>query len=154
MRSSCIVTAACPPPRFWLLRLAGLFSQPGYSRPLVRPFLASLLDYLFALPDVVVKAGPVDIDFDVTASGVTWQSIGNEIGSSQFNLSNVSDTDPFAFGINDANTANNRDAYDDALGIAVNGSTVLTSGNTVGRGHHRHHGDSRSGGPRRLLGRV
>ena len=94
-----------------------------------RSLIAGALGALFVVP--AAQAAPVDLDFDVTSGGVNWIEIDNEVGSSDFNLSGV--TGSSAFGLWEATTANNDDAYDDAFGLAVNGETVTTAGPTVDR---------------------
>ena len=93
-----------------------------------RSLIAGALGALFVVP--AAQAAPVVLNFDVTSGGVTWEAIDNESAASDFNLSGVAGGGS-AFAINDASTANNGDAYDDAFAIAVNGETVPTSGGTV-----------------------
>ena len=94
-----------------------------------RRLIAGALGALFVVP--AAQAAPVALDFDLTAGGVDWIDIDNQVGSNDFNIGDV--TGPDAFGVRDARTANNSDAYDDAFGIAVNDQTVPASGATVDR---------------------
>lgn len=94
-----------------------------------RSLIAGALGALFVVP--AAQAAPVATPIDVIAGGVNWTEIENQVGSSDFNLSGV--TGLSAFGVQDAATANNDDAYDDAFGLAVNGETVRTAGPTVDR---------------------
>ena len=92
-----------------------------------RSLIAGALGALFVVP--AAQAAPVALDFDLTSGGVNWLEIDNEVGTGDFNLSGVTGSN--AFGLWDATTANNTDAYDDAFGLAVNGETVTTAGPTV-----------------------
>jgi len=79
-----------------------------------------------------VAAAPATFSFDVITGGVNWEGIDDEVMVNNFNLTG-SYTGENAIAINEATTANNGDAYDDALGVAVNGMLIDDDDHTVER---------------------